>query len=127
MSLVIRLLGPVQLSRDDQPIQMRGYQPLALLAYLLLTGQVHSRQHLVDLLFDRSDDPRARLQRSLAQLRRAIGSEYLLADRQEVAFNFDSDYWLDVAAFEAGQVELYRGEFLEGLQLQEAFGFENWL
>jgi DNA-binding SARP family transcriptional activator len=120
MSLMIRLLGPVQLSRDDQPVQVRGYQPLALLAYLLLTAQAHSRQHLIDLLFDRSDDPRASLRWTLSELRRAIGGSYILADRQEVAFNFDSDYWLDVAAFEAGQVELYRGDFLEGLRRRAA-------
>ena len=127
MTLIIRLLGPVQISRDDQPVQIRGYQSLALLAYLLLTGKAHTRQHMVDLLFDHSDDPRANLRWILSELRRAIGPDYLLADRQEVAFNFESDYWLDVTAFEAGQLELYRGDFLEGLHLREAFRFEDWL
>lgn len=127
MTLIIRLLGPVQISHDDQPLQIRGYQSLALLAYLLLTGKTHTRQHLVDLLFDHSDDPRANLRWILSELRRAIGPDYLLADRHEVAFNFKSDYWLDVTAFEAGQLELYRGDFLEGLHLRDAFRFENWL
>jgi|GEM_PF-30625 len=126
MTLMIRLLGPVQISRDDQPVQIRGYQSLALLAYLLITGKAHTRQHLVDLLFDHSDDPRANLRWILSELRRAIGPDYLLADRQEVAFNFESDYWLDVTAFEAGQLELYRGDFLEGLHLRDAFRFEDW-
>jgi alpha-glucoside transport system substrate-binding protein len=127
MTLIIRLLGPVQISRDDQPVQIRGYQSLALLAYLLLTGKAHTRQHMVDLLFDHSDDPRANLRWILSELRRAIGGDYILADRQEVAFNFESDYWLDVVAFEAGQLDLYRGDFLEGLHLREAFRFEDWL
>jgi alpha-glucoside transport system substrate-binding protein len=127
MTLIIRLLGPIQISRDDQPLQTRGYQSLALLAYLLLTGKAHTRQHLVDLLFDHSDDPRANLRWILSELRRAIGGDYILADRQEVAFNFESNYWLDVTAFEAGQLELYRGDFLEGLHLRDAFRFEDWL
>ena len=127
MTLIVRLLGPVQISRDNQPAQLRGYQSQALLAYLLLTGKAHTRQHLVDLLFDRADDPRANLRWILSELRRAIGGDYILADRHEVAFNFEGDYWLDVSAFEAGQVELYRGDFLEGLHLRDAFRFEDWL
>lgn len=127
MTLIIRLLGPVQIRRDDQPLQVRGYQSLALLAYLLLTGKAHTRQHLVDLLFDRSEDPRANLRWILSELRRTIGPDYLLADRHEVAFNLKSDFWLDVTAFEAGQLELYRGDFLEGLHLRDAFRFEDWL
>ena len=127
MPLIIRLLGPVQISRDEQSVQIRGYQSVALLAYLLVTGKPHTRQHLVDLLFDHSDDPRANLRWILSELRRTIGGEYIIADREEVAFNFEGDYWLDVAAFEAGQLELYRGDFLEGLHLRDAFRFEDWV
>ncbi len=126
MTLVVRLLGPVQISRDDQPIAMRGYKPVALLAYLLVTGQAHTRQHLLDLLFDGPDDPKASLRWTLSELRQAIGAEYILADRQQIAFNFEGDYWLDVTAFEAGQTDLYQGDFLAGLNIRHAFGFEEW-
>ncbi|UCC87925.1 MAG: hypothetical protein JSV81_01130, partial [Anaerolineales bacterium] len=127
MTLAVRLLGQVQIRRDDQPITMRGYKPLALLAYLLVAGKAHTRQHLVDLLFDGPDDPKASLRWTLSELRRAIGADYILADRQEIAFNFEADYWLDVTAFEAGQIDLYRGEFLEGLTARDAFGLEQWV
>lgn len=127
MTLMIRLLGPLQLSHDERPIQVRGYQSVALLSYLVVTGHAHTRQHLVDLLFDGSGDPRASLRWILSELRRALGSSYVIADRHQVAFNFESDYWLDVSAFEAGQFQLYRGDFLEGLYLREAFQFEQWL
>jgi DNA-binding SARP family transcriptional activator/predicted ATPase len=126
MTLVVRLLGSVQISHDDQPISIRGYKAAALLAYLLLTGKAHSRQHLIDLLFDGPDDPKASLRWILSELRQAIGPDFILADRQQVAFDFAADYWLDVAAFEAGQIELYRGDFLEGLNVRDAFGFEEW-
>ena len=110
-------------TRFDVP----GHRPLALLAYLLVTGRAHSRQHLVDLLFETSDDPRASLRWTLSKLRKAIGSDYVLADRGEVAFNFESDYWLDVTVFEAGELDLYRGDFLEGLHVRDAYRFEDWL
>jgi predicted ATPase/DNA-binding SARP family transcriptional activator len=126
MTLSVRLLGPVQISRDEQPISVRGYKPVALLAYLLVTGVAHTRQHLVDLLFDGPDDPKASLRWTLSELRRAIGAEYILADRQQIVFNFEGDYWLDVTDFEAGQSDLYRGDFLEGLNVRDAFGFEEW-
>lgn len=84
-------------------------RPLALLAYLLLTGKPHSREHLADLLFDLPDDPRASLRWTLSKLRQAIGKAYISASRQEIAFNFESDYWLDVTAFEAGDLEQVMG------------------
>ena len=126
MTLTIRLIGPVEISRDHQPIAVRGYKAVALLAYLLLTGKAHTRQHLIDLLFDGPADPKASLRWILSQLRQAIGPDFILADRRQIEFNFDGDYWLDVAAFEAGQLDLYRGDFLEGLNVRDAFGFEEW-
>ncbi len=127
MTLFVHLLGQAQISRNGDPIDIPGHRPLALLAYLLVTGEAHSRKHLVDLLFEGPDDPRAALRWTLFKLRKAIGPEYLLADRQEIAFNLESDYWLDVAAFEAGQLDLYRGDFLEGLGVRDAHRFEDWL
>jgi DNA-binding SARP family transcriptional activator len=81
---------------------------------------------LIDLLFDGPVDPNASLRWILSELRRAIGPACLLADRQRVAFNFDCDFWLDVTDFEAGQTDLYRGDFLEGLNARDAVGFEEW-
>ena len=96
MTLAVHLLGQVQISRDNQAVSVRGYKPVALLAYLLVTGKAHTRQHLIDLLFDGPDDPKASLRWTLSELRRAIGADYILANRQQIAFNFDRDYWLDV-------------------------------
>ncbi len=127
MTLLIHLLGSPKISRDGDPIDIPGHRPLALLAYLLVTGKAHSRQHLVDLLFEGPNDPRAALRWTLFKLRKAIGPEYLLADRQEIAFNFESDYWLDVTAFEAGRLDVYQGDFLEGLGVRDAYRFEDWL
>ncbi len=127
MSLRIQLLGQTRITHDGSSVDLPGYRPLALLAYLILTRKAYSREHLIDLLFDGPDDPRASLRWTLSKLRKAIGGEYILADREEISFNFQSDYWLDVTAFEAGETELYQGDLLEGLYVRDALRFEDWL
>jgi WD40 repeat protein/DNA-binding SARP family transcriptional activator len=77
-------------------------------------------------------------------------SPYLTVTRQDVAFNFDSAHWSDIGLFKAllsatqqhvhhslkmcptciaclqEAVGLYKGEFLAGLTLPDAEGFEEW-
>lgn len=127
MGLKIKLLGRPRIERDGALIELPGQRPLALLAYLLLSRKPLHRQHLVDIFFDGPDDPRAALRWTLSKLRTALGNQYILADREEISFDFQRDTWLDVAAFEAGQSELYLGDFLEGLYLRDAPRFEDWL
>jgi DNA-binding SARP family transcriptional activator len=127
MPLRIYLLGQPRFTRDEHPVDLPGYRPVALLAYLLLGRKAYRRQHLIDLFFDGPDAPRAALRWTLSKLRTAIGAEYILADKDEVSFNFQSDYWLDVFAFETGETELYQGDLLEGLYLRDAPRFEDWL
>ncbi|MDX1417902.1 MAG: AAA family ATPase, partial [Candidatus Promineifilaceae bacterium] len=127
MSLRIQLLGTIHITSDDNAVDLPGNRPLALLAYLLITGRAHSRDHLTDLLFDGPADPRAALRWTLSKVRKAIGSDYILANRREISFNFESDYWLDVSAFSAGELELFQGDLLEGLHLRDAHRFDDWL
>jgi len=127
MILRISILGKAQLSRDDRPLALPGLRPLALLAYLLLRGKSQSREHLLDLLYDRPNDPRAALRWTLTQLRKVVGADVIQADRQEIAFNFQIDHWLDVSAFEAGDLNLYRGQLLEGLHMRDARLYNSWL
>jgi DNA-binding SARP family transcriptional activator len=76
----------------------------ALLFYLAVTGQTHTRPALAGLLW--ADMPEAdaltNLRQVLTNLRKLVGP-YLTITRQTVAFKRESDYWLDVAVFEAGQ------------------------
>ena len=48
---------------------------------------------VIDLLFDGPDDPKASLRWILSELRQAIGPEFIQADRRQIAFNFDSEYF----------------------------------
>jgi DNA-binding SARP family transcriptional activator len=84
---------------------------------------------------------RMNLSQALSHLRRLFG-DHLSITRQTVAFNRESDYWLDVAVFEARvndtsgdasitalqeAVQLYRGDFLDGLYVRNAPEFEMWI
>lgn len=123
----ISLIGKAQLSRDNRKLVLPGYRPLALFAYLLIRGKPQSREHLVNLLFDRPKNPRAALRWTLAQIRKIVGVDVIQASRQEIAFDFQSDHWLDVSDFEAGNLDLYRGELLDGLFLRGASYYGTWL
>jgi DNA-binding SARP family transcriptional activator/predicted ATPase len=113
----------------------------ALLAFLALTpGQSYPREKLASLLWGGMREPQARrsLRQALFILRKAVATEppALLIAGESVAVN-PVAVDVDVVEFERAVVEgttealeraaaLYRGEFLEGLALQEA-PFEEWL
>ncbi|MCP5095837.1 MAG: tetratricopeptide repeat protein [Chloroflexi bacterium] len=127
MSLKIDLLGAVKLSKNEIPLTIKGYKPLALLAYLILTRKSHTRQHLVDLLYTKADDPRASLRWTLNQLGKTIGKEYLITSRKSIAFNADADYWLDIDALTNGETAVYQGDLLEGIDIRDGRRFMDWL
>jgi predicted ATPase/Tfp pilus assembly protein PilF len=145
VKLELSLLGTVAITQNGEPVS--GQIPAksqALLCYLAVTGCPHSREKLAGLLWgDKSEaSARANLRKSLSTLGQLFG-DALIISRQTVAFNRDSAYRLDVEVFEAALAEddpapeklellleavvLYRGDFLEGLSVREALGFEEWL
>ena len=55
--LALRLLGPLRIERDGEPIDLPpSKKARALLGYLATTGREHRRQRLSDLLWDVADD-----------------------------------------------------------------------
>jgi DNA-binding SARP family transcriptional activator len=112
----------------------------ALLIYLALTGQAHTREALARLFWcDRSD------QQASNNLRTLAGS-HLLIDRQHLQFDRSRPYWIDVERFattiqlepvEPGSttsgieqlksaLALYQGDFLAGFSVSDAADFEAW-
>lgn len=98
---------------------------------------------------------RASLRKALSVLHQAIGnkeaaSPYLITQQDQVQFNAASHHWLDVAVFQSkldavdqhahlrldscaeciqaleDAVSLYRGEFLQGLIVEDSIEFEDW-
>ena len=100
--LHLSLLGNLEVRRDGVPVAgLRSGKALALLCYLAVTGRPHLRPTLVGLLW--GDMPEASAQNNLSKaltyLRQAVG-DHLRITRQDVAFDRESRYWLDVEAFE---------------------------
>ncbi|HEV7557036.1 MAG TPA: hypothetical protein VGO00_16330 [Kofleriaceae bacterium] len=129
----IRLVGMLEVRGRVLPTSRKTR---ALLAYLVLTGRPHTREHLCDLLWDSPDDPRAALRWSLTKLRAVIGSERINCDGEQVAF-VAADAHVDVATIrrlaagtlddQRGAGELLSGELCEGLHLRDACAYTEWL
>jgi DNA-binding SARP family transcriptional activator len=152
-ALHIFLFGHLRITHDgcsSEVMVAPAIQPL--LAFLLLNRhRTHSREKLADLFWGDHKQDRARccLRTALWRLRRlfeaaGIHSEaYLMTSPTgEISFDQESDYWLDVAAFEEQSVqvlaqsihatetadiqrlenalELYTGELLENL-------YDDWV
>lgn len=116
---------------------------LALFAYLALTNRPQDRGHLADLLWVDISEQQARqnLRYVLYELRKLLG-DYLVVTRDTLAFAPQQPCWIDANIFTAyllreetvtnpallqGVLQLYQGEFLAGLAVQNAPGFEEWL
>jgi adenylate cyclase len=127
MPLKICLLGQARLSKNEIPLTVKGYKPIALLAYLILTRKPHTRQHLVDLLYTKADDPRASLRWTLNRLNKTIGKAYFITSRVSIGFNADANYWLDIDALTNGETAVYRGDLLEGIDIRDGRPFMDWL
>jgi predicted ATPase/DNA-binding SARP family transcriptional activator len=140
--LHLALLGRPQIIYNDAPLTgFISVKAEALLYYLAVTGQVHPRDTLSDLLWGEMPEANARknLTKALSNLRQLLGS-LLTIDYQSAGFDPASTYWLDTRylqeTVEASEptldalrqaADLYRGDFLSGLSLKDAPAFEAWL
>lgn len=107
----------------------------AALAYLALEGGQQSRVRLAALFWPESPEQKAlaSLRVMLSSLRKNVG-EYLEITREIVKIKSDVEIFLDVQEFEKRiakghlpqALELYQGDFLEGLYIQDSSEFENW-
>ncbi len=138
--LSIHLLGSFKVQFGDKVPTLRR-KTRATLGYLAATNQVHHRQALADMFCQETKNPARSLRSLLSRIRRNLSAEALLTEGETVRFNRDVG-WVDCVQFEqvlsadlteqaldrlAEAVDLYRGEFLEGLHLANAPEFELWL
>ena len=144
--LRMKLLGGAQFMHDDAPLAgFISAKSQALLCYLAVTRRAQRRDTLCGLLWAEKPDADAKLSLrvALSNLHRLLAPN-LIINRETAIFNAQSEYWLDVEAFEAPipglagtmppraveklreQVELYSGDFLAGFYVRDAPGFEEW-
>jgi DNA-binding SARP family transcriptional activator len=133
--LEVHLLGQFQIQKDQEEVDIPSRPAQSLLAYLMLNvGIAHRREKLAGFFWPDASESNARsnLRHALWRLRKAIGEEYIQADKITIAFEAESDYWLDVEAFSREnakggttedllkEVSLYGGELLPGF-------YDDWV
>ena len=139
------LLGPLQVIRRRVQLPLPpSRKARALLAYLAMASRPVGREQLCELFWDVADDPRSELRWCLSKLRPLVDTPTtarLIADREQVGIDTAS---LDVDAISLARnargalmsgspADLqslraqFRGCFLEGLVLNRAPQFDNWL
>src|ERR671935_749132 len=99
--LEFRILGPFEVGRNGEPLELPAGKPRALLAVLLLRrGEVVSVDRLVDELWGEQPPPTAakNVQGYVARLRRVLGNGALLTQAPGYALRVEA---LDAARFQA--------------------------
>ncbi|MCA9837174.1 MAG: tetratricopeptide repeat protein [Trueperaceae bacterium] len=104
-------------------------KPLLLLAYLTLEGR-KERRYLAELFWPEAAHGLTSLSVALSQIRKVM-PEAFSADASHVSSQLDADVidllsCLDQQAW-AKAVDLYKGKFLEGLQLSLGTELEEWV
>jgi DNA-binding SARP family transcriptional activator len=142
-ALDLSVLGAFVVRQRGEPVALpRSRKTRALLAYLAVVDQPHSRERLCGLFWDAPDDVRAALRWSLSKIRPVVnvdGQERLQADHGQVtlltqALDLDLRKVREVSGrlASAGIAELeqaahaLRGGFLEDLSLPRCREFESW-
>lgn len=132
--LEISLLGQFDVKLNGQTIVLPTRPSKLLLAYLALNaGKDIPRTQLGGILWPESLESTARknLRNTVWRLRKAVGDEYVLSDRETVAFNDTAPHHLDVALLAKKEeprgteeliqiVSAYKGELLPGF-------YEDWV
>lgn len=140
--LRLRLLGPLALENEGQPVPLPSKKARALLGYLALReGTAVPRSVITGLLWGERSEAQARgsLRQALSELRAALAGSrpHPLAASKETITWTPGAGWIDAriveAAADSEDDELLRGaagfaggELMEGLSIGEA-PFEQWL
>lgn len=146
------LLGSPRLERNGGRVEVERRTVMALLAYLVVTGQPHSRDTLAALLWPETDEPHARgaLRRDISGLNKILGRERLVVEGQTISLQRSANLWVDVEQFQARlalcrahghsptevclacraplteAVAFYQDDFLAGFSLRDSPDFEEW-
>lgn len=150
--LALYLFGSPQIELDHHSITVDTRKAIALLAYLAMTRQPHSRDALATLLWPEYDQSHAyaALRRTLSALNKALDGYGLAIERESIALDDHSNVWIDAEQFQqrlaecrthghadnevcarcveplTQAVELHREDFLAGFSLRDSGNFDDW-
>ena len=150
--LILHLFGYPRIERNDEPVHIERRKAVALLAYLAVTQQAHSRDTLAALLWPDLPQRQARtmLRSALVTLNRTFDKGWFTRFEDQLALPAQPGLWVDVNHFHsllasvtshrhpsdslcdaciASLVEaadLCQGSFLAGFSLPDTSDFEIW-
>jgi DNA-binding SARP family transcriptional activator/TolB-like protein len=145
LKLELLLLGPLALRRNGAEIPLPASRKArALLGYLALAPDAVARSHLCDLFWDAPDDPRSELRWCLSKLRALVdeptrhrvgtGGDRIsldLTDCDVDARDLTQAVQTGLATLTDAQASRlagrFRGEFLEGAEIERCPAFAAWL
>ena len=144
-SIRIQMLGPMSVHSDEVQLALPASRKVrALLAYLALAPRPVARVHLCELLWDLPNDPRSELRWCLSKIRSILdrpGRARVNARDDTISLDL-SDCFVDaieVGSAVAGGIEqlsaerqrelllLFKGDFLESLEIDRNPNFDGWL
>ena len=146
------LFGAPRVELDGELAAMDTRKAIALLAYLAITGERHTRDALAVFLWPEYDQRRSRanLRRTLSVLKAGLGGYGLSVERETLGIDPQADIWVDVHHFmellgecarpdhpAAGNcreclgplseaVSAYAGDFMSGFTLRDSPSFDSW-
>src|SRR6185503_10603132 len=99
--LKLFLLGSPRIERDGVRVGVERRKVIALLAYLAMMRQPHSRDTLATLFWTDTNQARARsdLRHDISVLNKVLGKEWLVVEGQTVGLRRGADLWVDVEQF----------------------------
>lgn len=148
--LKLVLFGPPRVELNNAPVDIKRRKALAMLLYLAVSRQPHSRDALATLFYPDYSQSRARayLRRDLAVLNTSLAGNWLDTDRDTVELK--NKFWVDVSRFRDLTAEgqrhdhpakeicpacvslfkeaaaLYTDDFLAGFTLRDCPEFDDW-
>ncbi|MBW7883332.1 MAG: hypothetical protein H3C34_11975, partial [Caldilineaceae bacterium] len=150
--LELFLFGPPRLIYKGRPVRLKLRKTLALLAYLAVTRQPHSRDALVTLLWPKESPSvgRANLRRHLYRLNRTLDEDLISSGgEQTISLKPQAGLWLDIEMYRqqvahlpnpgpAGEIDpvtlshlieatkLYTDDFMAGFTLPDSPACDDW-
>lgn len=150
--LSLNFFGPPTIEVSGRRVEISRRKAVALVSYLAVTAQSHSRDALATLLWPKAGQSRAKasLRSVLWALNRSPLQAWLLVDADTVSLRSDDTLALDVARFRtllatprqhehpssdlcaaclepvSEAVSLYQDDFMAGFTLPDAPAFDEW-
>ena len=129
--LVVRFLGTPEILKDGEEVFFSYNKVNALVYYILVRGTV-MRDELSGILWADKPDAVARknLRNAIYEAKKILGADTFISPRKAIIkVNPAVDVEIDSKLFEAdpvGQLDLYKGEFLQGFFIKDSVEYEDW-